>query len=530
MVSASKPCREPKRPARIRKLLTHPVIKSIIYGRVVLSFIFAAAQLAVFFIFIARVQKYVEFFLGLNSILSFIFIIYLVNKSGKNEYKIAWLVPSLIFPLFGIGLYLWFHADVRRKHIQRSLKKLRTVIEPHLIAAQPPETAVVSEFDTTGITHYLARNAGFVPYAASAVQYYPSGEASLSDIMQAINSAEHFIFIEFFIINPGVMWDALLTALIKKRASGVEIRVIYDSFGSIALSPRRYERYLESLGIKTLAFVPVVPFIVPHQFSRDHRKIIVVDNKIGFTGGINISDEYINKKPRFGYWKDTMVQLSGPAVNSLTGLFLSNWNLFEKSIEDVSPYFLPVAPVPDADGIVIPFGDDPYDDLENGENVYCSMIDNARHSVHITTPYIVVDNQMLHSIIYAVQRGIDVTLIIPSQADHYITFCVGRVVIKTLINNGVHIYSFAPGFIHAKMVIADGQYAVVGSINFDYRSFNNQFESAVLMYNKKIITDIERDFAAIKAQSEEITQAAYKKIPAVQRMIGWCFRLFAPLI
>lgn len=528
----SKKIKEPLPPKAFRKMMTSPVAKSVIYGRFVIIVLTALAQLFIFFFVLYQnfVRPIGNYFFIASIVLSVFFALYLVNQSGKNEYKLAWMLPTIFAPFFTIGLYLLFQIDFRTKKLHDAEQKISEITFPYMQEAQMEDVSDCAIRDDFDIVRYLQRAGKFLPYTQSGTVYYPSGESCFDDILEEIRKAKKFIFIEIFIVNHGYMLETLLDELCKKKQEGVEVRIIYDAFGSTALPPKRYAKYLRSHGIQAHVFMPIIPIFSIHQFNRDHRKFFIIDNAVGFTGGINISDEYINKYDRLGYWKDTMVKVTGPAVSSMTAIFLSNWNLFEKNIENVSPYFLKAAPVKDAEGVVVPYADDLYNDQDIAENVFCSLLDHARTKVRITTPYLVVNNRLLHSITFAARRGVDVSIIVPSRADHFITFCIGRVFIKKFIMKNVHIYTYKPGFIHSKMVTVDGTHAVVGSINFDYRSLNNQFEDAVYMFGKNMIRDIENDFEKIKSESEEITLERYKKISYVQRIIGCIFKIVAPLV
>lgn len=529
--------KKPIPPKAFRKMMTNHVAKSIIYGRFLICAVAVIAQIVFFYfaIYTNVIRHIGNHFFIINTILSVLFALYLVNKGGKNEYKLAWILPAIFAPVFAITFYALFHIDFHSKNLRQTEEKIMSLAIPHLIAAQPrldnqSDAGSIAKTDTFDIVRYLQRSGGFLPYTQSNVIYFPSGEAAFPEILAEIRKAKKFIFIETFIMNHGQMLETLLEELFRKQNESVEIRIIYDAFGSTSLPPKSYAKYLKSHGLKVNAFMPIFPILSIHQFNRDHRKFFITDNAVGFVGGINISDEYINEYKRLGYWKDTVVKVEGPAVSTMTATFLSNWNLYSKKIEDISPYFLKAAPIPDADGVVVPYADDLYNDQDIAENVFCSLLDNARKTVHITTPYLVVNNRLLHSITYAARRGVEVSIIVPSRPDHFITFCIGRSFIKKVIAKGVRVYSYTPGFIHAKMVVADGKHAVVGSINFDYRSLNNQFENAVYFYNKKMISEIEEDFENTKNESTEITRETYDKIPRIQRIIGWVFKIFAPLV
>ena len=517
------------RQKKLNKLLGNPVIKSVIFGRTVFIFLLAAAQLFLIFYVGVRLQQYLPFYLSGSLILSILFTIYLINCKGKNEFKIAWLLPVLLFPPFGIILYIIFHIGYRTR---KNLAEIRHDILPFMQKEKNISELPAAYSETQDLANYLYSEGLFLPYINSSVKYYPNGESLVPDLRESLKKAQKFIFIESFIISPGSFWDEIMKILYSKVRSGVEVRVMYDGFGSMSLSPKAYKKYLVSLGIDTQVFMPLIPLLFTQQNNRNHRKIIVIDGIESFTGGINLADEYINKNSRLGYWKDTSLKIEGAATKSFTALFLQTWILNSGKHEDYERYFEPseICPAKNTPGVLIPYGDDAFNNEDIAENVYLYIINKAKQFVHITTPYIILDNQLLNALIFAARRHVDVTLLVPARADHYITYCIGRTFIKTLIDNGVHVYEYVPGFIHAKMFISDNERAVVGSINLDYRSLFYHFESATYMYGNSIVDEIENDFLKTKIMCREITPFMYKKSPAVQRIIGRVFRIFAPLV
>lgn len=511
-------------------MLNNPVVKSIIYGRVVLIFLLLLIQLFLFLAFFIWLEPYTKYFFGSGVIVSLIFLIYLFNSDGKNEYKMAWMLPVMVLPFFGIGLYILAHLEDMPKEIKKQLKswkqeRERIISRPDFVNAPVPEPQIAD------IVSYLKNEAFYPPYANTDIQYYPNGESSFPDMLENLSRAKKFIFIEYFIINSGFMWNSILSILIQKAAEGVEVRVMYDGFGSASISPVNYEKYLKSLGIQAKAFIPLVPVVAAYLNNRDHRKICVVDNEYAFTGGINLSDEYINEaRNQSFYWKDTVVRISGRAVRSFTGMFIELWDLINNVSENQDWYLEQPCKSYSVPGMAIPYSDNAYNKKDIAENVYLYVISQAKKYVHITSPYTVLDNQMMTTLIFAAHRGIEVSLLVPRHIDHYITFCTGRTFVKTLIDNGIRVYEYTPGFIHSKMFISDDTTAVVGSINLDYRSLYNQFEDAVFMYKCPVIASIESDFIETRAQCAEITPEVYKKSPAMRRIVGRVFRLCAPLL
>jgi cardiolipin synthase A/B len=522
-----------------RKLLTF-----FLFGRF-MTILFIISLQFLLLLFLDRVlNSYIHYFFGGMTVLSVLFIIYLVNLHTKPEFKLVWMIPVILAPAFGIMLYLFFRLNVGGIGLKKQLNKTTAKMKSCLKTEPEVQDALFHNPQVKDIACYLRTSGGFPAYMDSRVAYFPSGEDNFSDMLKELRKAEKFIFIEYFIIGLGYMWNTILDILIKKAAKGVEVRVMYDGIGSMMLIPSGYPEYLATLGIKAKTYAPLVPLLSTHQNNRDHRKIFVIDGRIAYTGGINIEDEYINKRKRFNYWKDTAVKVEGTAVKNFTAMFLQIWNLNEKK-EDFWNLYLSASDNVHCEedqitvgnrfhlhegGFIIPYGDDALNMEDIAESVYCDILNRARWYVHITTPYLILDNELEFSLIFAAKRGVEVSILVPARADHYITFCIGRTYIKTLIENGVHVYEYMPGFIHAKMFVSDGERAVVGSINLDYRSLYHHFECAVYMYGNPVVREVEHDFKLTRNDCREITPPMYKKIPARQRMIGRIARMFAPLL
>ena len=372
----------------------------------------------------------------------------------------------------------------------------------------------------------------YPPYSKTRVDYYPNGESFEESLLKELENAKHFIFIEFFIISADESWLKIVEILKEKVKQGVEVRVLYDAIGSVFSATKTHQKYLEKAGIKAKIFLPLAPVFATQQNNRDHRKIVVIDGKTAYTGGINISSEYFNREhKRFKYWKDTAVKIKGPAIKTFTTMFLQNWNLISKETDEYEKYInLPYSCYEKYNGLVIPYGDDAYNNEDYAENTYLYMISHAKKYVHITTPYVIIDNMMMNALIFAAKRGVEVSIIVPSKPDHFVTFCIGRTFLKTLIEAGIHIYNYDEGFIHAKNVICDGTSATVGSVNLDYRSFYHHFECGLYMYKCDVINKIEKDFQDTLCQCSEMTVHSYKKLSLPVRFIGRVMRVFAPLM
>lgn len=510
------------------------LLSALVYNRIIIIALLLLVQFMGLVSFIIWLKPYVQWYLGGSVVVSMVFIGYLSNCSGKNEFKIAWLLPVLFFPILGIVLYILFHTNGGGMWMKRELVQAKKRTLGYL---QDELNRPLSEnySDVKDLEFYLKHTGNYPSYENCTVDYLPSGEAFFADFLEKIKNAKKFIFIEFFIIAPDDCFERMVEILFLKVQEGVDVRIMYDAIGSVRLSTKRNLKYLRSLGIKAEIFSPLVPFFSTAQNNRDHRKIVVIDNEICYTGGVNIADEYFNfTHPRYDYWKDTAVRLSGPCVKTFTSLFLENWSItgrrkdrnesFDKFFDNKIPQFA------DSKGLVIPYADDAYNSEDVAENVYMYIISNAKKYVHITTPYMIVDNAMMDALFFAANRGIDVKIIVPSKPDHFITFCLGRVYISNLIAHGVKVYEYTPGFIHAKNFSADDTLGTVGSVNLDYRSLYHHFECGVFMDKSDAVLDIEKDFQETLKDCTEITMERYKKFAWYKRLIGHVFRVFAPLM
>lgn len=352
------------------------------------------------------------------------------------------------------------------------------------------------------------------------------------DMLEALKSAEHFIFMEYFIVEEGYMFDQIADILEEKAKSGVDVRFIYDDVGCISTLPPKYFRKLEERGIKCVAFNPFLPLISVVMNNRDHRKIFVVDGNIGFTGGINLADEYINKVERFGYWKDSGIRIEGDGVWNLTVMFLEMWNYIKGTSEEYDRFKPSVYQKKtfSQDGFVQPYGDTPLDYENVGENIYLNIISSAKDYVYIFTPYLIIDHEMLITLCNAAKRGVDVRIVTPGVPDKKTVYLLTQSYYEPLIRNGVKIYQYTPGFIHAKNFVCDDEIATVGSVNLDFRSLFLHFECGVWMYQSKAVMQVKRDCLETFAHSEEITLEFCRRRPAAVRAVQGMMRLFAPLL
>ena len=373
---------------------------------------------------------------------------------------------------------------------------------------------------------------GYPIYENTSVKYFPLGDDKFEEMKIQLEKAEKFIFMEYFIVEEGKMWNAILEILERKAKQGVDVRFMYDGMCCLVLVPYSYPKKLQEKGIKCKMFQPIRPALSTEQNNRDHRKILVIDGHTAFTGGVNLADEYINQKEVYGHWKDTAVMIKGDAVKSFTIMFLQMWNITEK--EDCNyNLFLNRTAKPEKQGnygFVMPYGDSPLDNEYVGENVYLDILNTAEDYVHIMTPYLIIDNEIITALKYSAKRGIETTIIMPHIPDKMYAYLLARTFYQELIEAGVNIYEYTPGFVHAKCFISDDKKATVGTVNLDYRSFFLHFECGVFMYGNDEIANIEKDYQETLKKCQKITIEDCKHYPIVKKVAGRVLRLIAPLM
>ena len=426
-------------------------------------------------------------------ILSLVAILFVIKSDMNPSYKIGWILLIAVLPILGGLMYVIFGNKRPTKYMREMLRAQLEKSAEYL----GTQESITGELDggAAGLFKYLEGSAGYPTAKNTTVRYYRVGEEMYADLLPELEKAEKFIFLEYFIIRPGEMWDGVLEILKRKAAAGVDVRIIYDDMGCIDILPANYNATLEGWGIRTMAFNRFVPAVSLVMNNRDHRKITVIDGKVGFTGGINISDEYINVKERFGHWKDTGLMLKGPGVFNLTLMFLEMWNAFNKDGDNYAD-FIPESYVEKGgtdDGYVLSFSDSPLDNESVGESVYTDMLYQAKDYIYITTPYLAIDSELQTAMCMAAKRGVDVRMITPGIPDKKIVYRLTRSYYPTLLRAGVKIYEYTPGFIHAKSFVCDDELCVVGTINMDYRSLYLHFECGTLMYNNPEIKQVKRD-------------------------------------
>lgn len=617
-----------------------------IFSRMVFIILALALQIGWLFFVILRLGQYYAPISLTFCLLSIAVVIWIINSRGNPSIKMAWIVPIMVFPVFGGLVYLMAGGKQPRKKMRAQIARSSNKIAAHL-AAQLPATESglrrlaktgtsagqpeadrfdsamdspaatsslhpsipalsTSRVDAVGPTkfhpkigqqhdpqnnefiasslnsaigfqsnslsnspigaaqsdlsaarlavlasssdvlaeisaldphvggqcHYLA-SCGFPVHRHTSAQYFRLGEEQFQAMLRELEKAEHFIFMEYFIIEEGLMWNSLLDVLMRKARSGVDVRVMFDDMGCMNTLPFRYDKYLERQGIRAIAFNPFRPVLSAVMNNRDHRKIAIVDGHTGFTGGVNLADEYINERRKYGHWKDTGVLLKGEAVWNLTLLFLEMWNAFRPTDEDLS-CFQPHAfhPEPfDGDGYVQPYGDTPLDNEVVAENVYLNIVHQAKRSIDIFTPYLIIDHEMMTALCLAAKRGVRVRIVLPGIPESPVLERLAKSHYPELLDNGVEIYEYAPGFIHAKCFVCDGEIATVGTINMDYRSLYLHFECGCYFYRNSVVEKIAADVEETLRQCRQVQRRQCSRPRGI--VLGFydaILRLFAPLM
>ncbi|MBQ8401995.1 MAG: cardiolipin synthase, partial [Clostridia bacterium] len=471
----------------------------------------------------------------INRILTAISIgvtLYIVSKKDKGAFKLAWIMLILVFPLFGGLLYLMFNFQTSTRRFSASIREAEKKAAP-LFTLPGDGHAEATELipDEMPQIDYLQNFAGFPVYTGTTTKYLSPGERKWEALLAELEKAEKYIFLEYFIVQEGVMWDSILEILKRKAAEGVLVRLIYDDMGCFFLLPKDYPKQLRKFGIECAVFNPFRPFLAGEQNNRDHRKIVSIDGKVAFTGGINLADEYINAIDKHGHWKDASIQLNGKAAWSFTLIFLEAWAHCTKTDEDLLQYYpWKDEPLPyEDDGFVQPYADSPVDPDNVGEHVYMQIIGNAKKYVYINTPYLIIDDSMVSALTLAAKSGVDIRIVTPYRGDKWWVHMTTRSYYRELIKAGVKIYEYTNGFIHSKTFVSDDRCATVGTTNLDFRSLYLHFECGVRLSGSRAVMEVKEDFLETLKICKPIS-AADCRYNIVIRTIQDILRLFAPLM
>ena len=514
-------------------LFRSPVVRffSRILNRVTITVVLVALQLlwlcwVAFAITTGTGRVWVN---GLLNALSLLIVLYLVRKDENSAYKVGWIALIGILPLLGGALYLAFGNKRPAKRLRLKMQAVEDAHKKDLV--QEPGVLEGLDAREQGQSRYVAKYGPYPAWQNTRTQYFACGEAMYPQLLADLEKAEKSIFLEFFIVSHGCMWNGIEKILRRKAAQGVDVRLIYDDFGSLLGLPADFIVRMERAHIRCIPFNPVVPLLSLVMNHRDHRKIVVIDGTVAYTGGVNLADEYINHIEKYGRWKDSALMLEGEGVRSMTALFLQMWSIlcqpeFEQFLSD------PIPAAANAKGFVVPYGDCPLDGERVGEMVYMDMLNRARKYVHIISPYLILDGELETALRFAAERGVDVHLILPGKPDKWFVYALAKTHYKALISSGVKISEWQPGFTHAKIVIADGVEAVAGTINLDYRSLYHHFENAVWMRGTDCIANMEADFqdTLTRCRRVEQTRESIWQGKKLLRLMGLLLKVIAPLM
>lgn len=514
--------------------LTKPISKILKFLLRRLVFVAVAIVLQIvwmtyLFMVIGEYSKLIEWIFRIGAIL---LVVYIANKDDNPAYKLAWTIPILIFPIFGAVLYLMLGDKQPSRKLRHALEE--SIEDTQFLLGQDysvMENLEREDFQVAGQAKYIDRYGGYPIYQNSDAQYYPSGEAMFEELLEDLKKAKHYIFMEFFIVARGYMWDTILEILKERVDDGVEVRFMYDDVGCVDLLPYKYYKELEKYGIMAMAFNPIKPLVSTAWNNRDHRKVIVIDGHTAYTGGLNLADEYINRIERFGYWKDAGLRVTGDAVWNFTVMFLQVWNALRKTDEGYGA-FLPHKHYDEAfvgKGYIQPYADNPLDHEIVGENVYLNIINTANHYVYIYTPYLIIDNEMMTALCLAAKRGVDVRIVTPEIPDKKAVFWLTQSYYGQLVDAGITIYQYTPGFIHAKCFVSDDKVATVGTINMDFRSLYLHFENGVFLYKNDVVEQMKKDMLKTFEISQHITRQMCRGNLG-KTLVQSILRLLAPLL
>ena len=502
----------------------------LVFSRVFLLILLVITEIILLELGIAYFVEVNPVMLLIQTLFTISMIFYLINSQMESSAKLTWLWIIMLFPYIGT-VFLWAtQFDLGQRALKKRISALNA--ESKSMLKQDPTVLSTPELVHSGtddLCRYLNRTGCFPLYARTQVTYLASGEEKFHALIAELKNAKSFIYLEYFILDEGYMWGRILAILAEKVQQGVDVRVMYDGMCEISSLSFDYPERMQTLGIPCKAFTKIKPFLSTNYNYRDHRKIAIIDGTVAFNGGVNLADEYINRRERFGHWKDAAVMLRGDAVRSFTLMFMQMWNITEP-VTDWKPVSCSVPEFPPAEGYVMPFADHPLDDEKVGESVYTDILNRANSYVHIMTPYLILDGELTSAIRFAAERGVDVKLILPGIPDKKTAFALAKSHYRELTEAGVKIYEYTPGFVHSKVCVSDDCKAVVGTINFDYRSLYHHFECATYLYQCPCIADIEADIRETLTKCKAVTAETIKAEKLGYKLLGGFLKIFAPLM
>lgn len=504
----------------------------MIYGRAAVILTLILLQLGFIIYGITMLQEYMLYIYGVSAILGVLAVIAVINEASSPEYQTAWILCILLLPMLGILLYIYVRAELGTRFLGKRLRKLHMQTSEYMEQDMEIISYMKSSRESnTKLSHFLFNELSYPTYGNTQMEYFPLGEHKFDSMVKELKKAKRFIFMEYFIVEEGLMWDTILEILEQKAQEGVEVRFMYDGMCSLNMLPFDYPAKLKAKGIQCKMFNPLKPVLSTVQNNRDHRKICVIDGRIAYTGGVNLADEYINEKERFGHWKDTAIMLRGDAVQSFTIMFLEMWNVNSRQPEYYERYLTPqTGGFNRVQGYAIPYGDSPYDNEEVGREVYLHVLNHARDYVHIMTPYLILDYDIRNTMTRVAKSGVEVMIIMPHIPDKQYAFDLAKTYYKELLSAGVQIYEYTPGFMHAKVFVSDDDTATVGTINLDYRSLYLHYECGVFIYHNPVVYQIEKDFQQTLELCHKVTLTEVQHRSLYTKLKGNLLRLFAPLM
>lgn len=496
-------------------------------------------QITLLIVILVNFRKYYIYVFGVNLIFVFLAVFFIINDNINPSFKISWILITTGVPILGWAIYFIFGERRLLKAIRKKMKSVSINMNYSLDLSKEYNIKNPMEYDINSYTlaKYINSSTGSPLFFNTKTDYFKSGEESFERYMDDLRSAKKFIYMEYFIVSEGKFLDEVVNVLKEKVENGVDVRFIIDHVGSMLTLSDAKLSDLEEIGIKIVEFNPIKFLLLPKHNNRTHRKMTIIDGDIAYTGGINIADEYLNIYERFGYWKDSVLRIEGPGVASFINMFMLVWNYYSEDLIEINVFEKSRENRDDFDllnidtelGMVIPFMESPLTDSAT-ENIYLSMIRRANKSICITTPYLIITWEMENSLIFAAKAGIDVSIITPRIPDKKYAHLLTRSFYRRLVENGVKIYEYLPGFIHAKNFICDDEYAIVGSINLDYRSLYLHFECGVWMYKTPVISEIKKDFEETLKESELITKKWIRDRGVITRFIQGLLKFFAPFM
>ncbi|MCD8123677.1 MAG: cardiolipin synthase [Lachnospiraceae bacterium] len=491
-------------------------------------------QVAWIVFLVQAVNKYSTIISLVTSLLAFCIALRIyVGSQGKFSdaaFKMPWIIVILALPVLGLSLYFLLGYPGLTRKMQRRYARAHREVAEDVGREELPEGLEEQDSWLAGQAGYLYAYGRYSLYENTDVTFYSETTEAFEAQLAELEKAEHFIFLEYHAVEEAQAFERLKDVLARRAAAGVEVRLFYDDVGSITFLKNDFDERMEALGIHCRVFNRLMPRINVFMNNRDHRKIMVIDGRVGFTGGYNLADEYFNITHPYGYWKDTGIRLEGDAVRSMTGMFLEMWNMVERTDFDYSLYLPKYAYHAREKGFVLPYADGPLTKEPLGENIYLNLIHHAKHTLYIGTPYLIISDEMVRALGLAAKRGVDVRVVTPGIPDKKLVYQMTRSYYEVLIRSGVRIYEYTPGFLHEKQFYCDGETAIVGTINLDFRSLYHHFENAVLFTAFEAVDRVGDDFAQLFRASEEVTEK-YRSPRSSFMSLGYCIlRLFAPLM